>query len=501
MSERHPTLDEIARFLDDDLDTEESRALQRHLFTCPRCEERMIALLPGAGLADEGKDGELEAWMLGPEPSPLDRGIEPESGIAPGPAAGPEYGGLVRRVLAQSRPDMARRESRLHRERSESFELWHELAGKAPGERLECVRAGRRFQSWGFFELLLELALDAIFEDPKSARERLELALGVAEHLDPGRYGPGSVEAARARAWAYLGNAQRVLADFRLAEEAFERAEDHLSRSWLDPLDEALILELKSSLRRAQRRFEEAMALLDDAVNLYREVNEPQLQGRALISKGLVLLYASEIEPSMSCLRNGLFLIDPAEEPRLVIVAQQNLIYCLNDSGRAVEARSLIDDARPLWRQVGRRLDLVRLRWLEGKVESNLGHLDQAEEAFLEVRAAFLADDIAYDVALVSLDLAAIYARQGRAAETKRLSAEMLPIFRARDVHREAIAALLFFQRAAEMEQLTLSVVDEIAAYLERARGNPELKFRAGDAGDPGNPGKMPRGAAPRPRA
>ena len=76
--------------------------------------------------------------------------------------------------------------------------------------------------------------------------------------------------------------------------------------------------------------------------------------------------------------------------------------------------------------------------------------------------------------------MAAVYARQGRAAETKRLAGEMLPIFRSREIHREAIAALLCFQRAAEMEQVTQSMIGEIASYLERARANPGLRFRAG---------------------
>ena len=36
----------------------------------------------------------------------------------------------------------------------------------------------------------------------------------------------------------------RVLGDFRQSENAFQTAELFLSRSWLDPLDEALILEI-----------------------------------------------------------------------------------------------------------------------------------------------------------------------------------------------------------------------------------------------------------------
>jgi len=459
MSERHFSREKIERFLDDELAAEESRAMQRHLFTCPRCEETMIALLPG--------------WS------------DPEEELAE-PAEEAGYESTLGDLLEQARTDLPRHGSRLDRERAEATGLWQEIEGASPERRREVVGESPRHQSWGLFEHLLEHAREAFFEDAREACSLLELALALAEGLDPSRYGEGAVEAARARAWAYLANARRLLADFQGAEAAFAAAEDHLGQSWLDPLDEALVLELKASLRRGQRRFDEATGMLDEAISLYREVNAPHLQGRTTINQGLVLLYAGDVEGALARLRSGLFLIDPAAEPRLVIVAQQNLVYCLNELGRPAEAWALIEDARPLWHQTGRRHDLVRLRWLEGKVAVNLDDRREAEAAFLEVRAAFLAEQMPYDVALVSLDLAAIYAREGRTAEARRLAAEMLPIFQSREVHREALAALLVFQQAAETERLTLALVEEVAAYLERARGNPDLPFRELPAESPG---------------
>jgi enoyl-CoA hydratase/carnithine racemase len=59
------------------------------------------------------------------------------------------------------------------------------------------------------------------------------------------------------------------------------------------------------------------------------------------------------------------------------------------------------------------------------------------------------------------------------------LAAEILPVFQSREVYREAAAALIVFQRAAEMEQLTLGLVDEVGTYLREARNDPHLRFRA----------------------
>jgi tetratricopeptide (TPR) repeat protein len=440
----HPERTDLARLLAGELAEDERRALAAHVFRCPSCEARLLALVPER----------------------------------PGGVVTPAFRGLVQRVWREARPEMERQESHVRRERAEGEELRRILAELPDGEREAAVGAEPRFANLGLFELLVEQARQLIFEQPRQAAEHLALALAVARALDPDRYGRGAVEAARSRAWAFLANARRVLGDFRGAEEGFEAAEAHLFRSWLDPLDEALILELKSLLRRGQRRFAEAFELIDEAIALYREVNEPHLQGRSLITKGLLHQYADDPEAAAGCLRRGLFLIDPRQEPRLLLVANHNLIHCLSDSGRHAEAAALIAEARPLWERLGRRLDLVRLAWMEAKVAQGMGKPAEAERLFVEVRDELVGAGLAYDAALASLDLAALYARAGRTAECKRLAAEMLPIFRSREVHREALAALIAFQRAAEMEQVSLRLIKDLASFMQRAREDPELRFR-----------------------
>jgi tetratricopeptide (TPR) repeat protein len=448
MTEWHPDRKTLERFLDDDLPEEQSRTLQRHIFTCPGCEQSLIEILPAPACGD-GEDGDIAG-----------------------------YRALFRQVLQEARQAGEQRRALLARERKEARRLWREVDSLDLAARRELVWEDSRFQSWGFFELLLDKARWMALEDPRKAEETIRLSLDVTEHLDPARYGPGSVESAKARAWASLGNALRILADFRQAEQAFRQADSHLVAGWLDPLDEALLLEYKASLRRYQRRFGEALELLDAAITLYREVNEPHGQGRALMGKGLVLRYSGDAEAASACFRDSLYLLDGNEEPRLLALSQSNLIGCLLDSGRAKEADALIPEAGKLFEQVGRRCDRLRLRWMSGTAAVALGRTAEAERLFLEVIEDYTQDRLAYEVALVSMELSAIYARQGRTSDVKRLASEMLSIFRSCEVHREALAALIIFEKAAEMEQLSVSLVEEIASFLQLARTNPTLHFR-----------------------
>lgn len=445
MTDRHPDGEDLERFLGGELTADASRVLQLHLLLCPACEERLVALLPAA---------------------------------APSPSSALQDDGrsMVRRLLDDQRAEISRRHRTLREQRSAAAAIWRELEAEDPARRRILVTRDVRFQSWGVFELVLERAFQAVLEDPRRAEELLRLALDLAERLDPGEHGPGAVEAAKARAWIHLGNTLRVRDEFRLADTAFGTAELHLSRSWLDPLDEALFLELKTPLRRAQRRFDEALELIEGAIAIYRELHEPHLLGRAVMIKGVTLQYKGEIEEAADCFRTSLTLL---EEPRALALCQLNLAGCLQDAGRSAEAAALIPQARRALEPVGTRTDLLRLRWTEAKVAASLGRHAEAEAAFLEARQAFLDASYAFDAALISLDLAALYLRQGRVKETKSVAAEILPVFRSREVHRDALAAVLVFQRAAEMEQLTLGLVDEVAAYLRQARHDPELRFRA----------------------
>jgi len=85
---------------------------------------------------------------------------------------------------------------------------------------------------------------------------------------------------------------------------------------------------------------------------------------------------------------------------------------------------------------------------------------------------------IGYDAAIVPLDLTRMYLKEGRTADVQRIAGEMVAIFEAQDVHREATATLLLFQDAARREEVTAGLIRELTLYLEAARVDPGLRRR-----------------------
>lgn len=363
------------------------------------------------------------------------------------------------------------------REIEAAVEAFTDLMARPEAERRGLVQAEARFHDVNLCQLLQAKSRELCFSDPARAVDVARLAVEAAGRLEADHYGEALVEDVLALSWAHLGNAHRVASDLRQAEEALLQAEEHHRLSGEDALIGAQILSFKASLRTSQGRFEEAADLLDGAIAVYREARDRHLEGKVLIQKGIVLGHSGRLRESVRLLRRGLSRIDLLEEPRLHVSARHNLIVFLNESGRHEEARKALEETRGLYLEMGEPTHLIRLRWLEGRILRDLGRFDEAETTLREAMDGFIERGVGFDAALVSLDLAMVYARRGDTGEMKRLAAEMVPVFESRDVHQEALAALLLFRQAAEAEEVTLGLVERIAVYLQRARNNPELRF------------------------
>jgi tetratricopeptide (TPR) repeat protein len=268
-------------------------------------------------------------------------------------------------------------------------------------------------------------------------------------------------------AWSFLGNARRGAGALPSADEAFLHSRKALALAEGDPapLDASRPLDLEASLRREQRRFKEALALLDQALEL--APSEPS-RGRILIKKSKTLETIGDTEGAIAALRQADACLGPESEPRLRLCVAFNLPVILCDAGRAAEAEKLLPQVEELTEQLANRLDLVRLRWLKGKIAAGRGRTDEAIAILREVRDAFVSEKIAFDAGLVTLELAVVYAEQGRMAEVKTLARESAPIFGAQGLERELFATMKLFRQAAEKETLTAALARHLLDSLKR---------------------------------
>jgi transcriptional regulator with XRE-family HTH domain/tetratricopeptide (TPR) repeat protein len=368
--------------------------------------------------------------------------------------------GLVARVLASRRQAPA---------------LWARLAPLPEGDQQRLVAGDPTLWTSGFCELLCQQSIDAAGDSAARAVHLAQLAVRVARRVEEDSPWPLRLEG---YAWAHLANALRVASDLPAAERTFV----HAMGLWeagaaSDPglLNEARVLHLLASLRRAQRSLPETLALIDRALAVDRWHETPRL----LISKAKALEQAGDYHEAVKLLRQVASQSGRNEEPELVFWVRWNLAVNLCQLGQYAEAELLLPDIRSLAATVGGHLDRVRVRWIQGKIAAGQGRPEEALSILAEVRREFLARSLVYDAALVTVELSEIYASLGQTSRVKLLAHESASVFAAQGVHREAQAALEHFRAAAEAERLSLELVRRVVAYLYRARQDPHLRFEA----------------------
>lgn len=351
------------------------------------------------------------------------------------------------------------------------------LLGEGPhAERMRRAHEVEELHTWGVCQLLLEKVREQVFSDPAGAVETAHLAVRVAGHLGEA-YHPDWILELQARAFARLGNARRVLGELQGADDAFLLAEECLSGSGADdPRIAAEVLSLKGSLRLDQRRLEEAQDLVERSLSLSRKAGDSVGVAKGLLQESKILNQKGEIERAIAVLLEATSEIDPALESALFARARQNLLFSLALAGRFEEAAQLLPEVQGLYRAHADKVDWLRLSWTEASIAQGLGRLVEAEERYRAVQQDFLELRKGLDIALVSLDLASLLWEQGRTEELKRLAAEISVVFESREVHREAMASLLLFQKACDEERITGELIRQIAAELRRERrGNGVL--------------------------
>jgi tetratricopeptide (TPR) repeat protein len=366
----------------------------------------------------------------------------------------------------------------LESEQSFAPDLLEKLEGCPQERRLMLVHNSERFQTWSLCELVLERGFAMGPQDPAKALELTELGVAIAQKLSESTYSAELVHDLKARALSLLGNARRITSDLDGASKAFEEAAAELDKGTGDELELARVLELRSSLLFEYRNFREGFKILDRAIKIYRSSGGEHLLGGALIAKGFQLGELGDPEAAIATLKDGLKRIDGHREMRLLLAAKHNLVYQLYSAGRYHQALAMVPEVRALHKELGDTVDIVRFKWLEAKIAQGHGELESAEVAFCEVRDFFAESEIPHEVAQVSLDLATLYLRQGRVAELKKLSSEILVLFSSLGIGREAIAALVLFQQAVEMERVSSGLIRDLAVYLKSSLNNPHLPFR-----------------------
>ncbi len=362
-------------------------------------------------------------------------------------------------------------------DREEAAEVWQRLRAVEETKRRMMIESVPGVATWALVERLSIESIEEAPHRPDQALHLARLALSAAEAAPAAEELRGCLIGF---AHGHIGNAWRVAGDLHAGKAAFAQARRFWPVGTLAPaglLSEARLFDLEASLQRDLREFDEALALLDRALDLE---GEGPAAGRLYLNQSAILEQQGDHEGSLEALRAAVPRIDESVEPRLYGGLLFNLCANLVDLSRFAEAYEILPGVRERFVAQGNDFELVRLSWLDGKIQEGQGRTEEAIATIDQVRKDFTFRKKPDDAALAGLDLAAIYLDAGRTAETRVLARQMAKVFGSFGIKREEFAAVRLFVEAAEQEMATVEMARRAAAAIcavRRAREADELRF------------------------
>ena len=353
-------------------------------------------------------------------------------------------------------------------ERRRALEVLAEIE-QYPMERQMAQVEELQLETPVLFHLLRRKSHRISATDPRRGIQLAELSLRSIDTLGRNLHNSTLLGSLRTTGWAWLAHAL-VAVDTERAEESLAEAERCFGRS--DGSSELLadIAFAKGMLRRAQQNPEEAGKFLEEAQEAYQHCGLEDLATEALIALAMVRNDDGDASAAIPLLEEALDAIDDRTEGTVKLQLFLNLIAAHLETAQPQKAAEILPRARQLSLAFGTSEHRIRLRWLEGVLLREQGRFNEAESALLEARDASSDVGDPVNAALVCIDLAELYSKEGRLADLTRLSAAMTPLMGTLPQTGEALDSFKSFQRAAEKQSMTRIVLEEAREALQHSR-------------------------------
>lgn len=361
------------------------------------------------------------------------------------------------------------------RERNRALELWKALQDVPTDELPDHVGDAHLF--WAMSVLLQHKSREANRFSMKRAMMLSQIAVHLSDLLPESFYTPRLLADLKARARAYYGNALRLAGRLSDSDRAFESAARHVVQGTGAVLTQAVVLDFLGSLRKDQRRLEEAVDVLRAASSCYESAGRLDLIAKVHLTLGNVEDLRGNREAAVAHLTSAQELIDPQVDLALFTACQHQLTYLLVEAGYFDEAEIRLPLVRRLYQDAADRPNLLNLQWIEARIFEGLEAPDQARENYLAAAEGLAAIGQEAYAGFVKLDLARLECTQKRFDVVKSLASEAYEVFDRSGVSPQRLAALDVFSRAAEAEDVTVELIRSVVRYLSDSSPDRQLPF------------------------
>jgi tetratricopeptide (TPR) repeat protein len=374
------------------------------------------------------------AWGCGACRARFRERVEQQAREWPGEAG---YDGAFAAALVGSRAACRAEQAK----REAGAALWVGVRQSPAGRRATVVLNSRRYRTAGVLEAVLRDYREGGWREPQEGLAIAELAVALAERLDPGKRSAAQLADLRAEAQAIAADANRLMCRHREAARLLVRAARTLDVGSGDPLLQGLLLRYAGSFWQAVRRRERAVEAFRRAEQVYRGIGEIHLAARSLVARAEAIGHLHP-EEGIRLIRWAIPEIDGERDPLLELAAHHSLAWYLNDAGQGLAARSEVTRSAELYQRSGDAVAGLSRAWLEGRIDRSLYELDGARRWYERAWAGFEELDMQAHLTMLAIDRAELQVATGEPGGAATLLGRTLVLVSRLGVDGEAQRAL-----------------------------------------------------------
>jgi tetratricopeptide (TPR) repeat protein len=385
-----------------------------------------------------------------------------------GRPAGSKPNGVERVPAAQSRtavtPDRTLVEPLLAKA------LWSGLRRETRREQHARVARSPEYQTSAFVELLLAAVRQAPSRD--DAEFTASLAVQAIGPMDA----PSALKHdLQAQIWTEVANARRVASEWKKAGAALLQAGKHLAEGSGDPVLKARAQSIFASLSADQGRRTEALAALEECIELYGRKGAWPLVARTMVKMAHTLV---DTDPARALtVAEQVLPIIPSADTSLRCLVENIRTDCMIELGEVDLALQTFDHAEPLRRTATSPAATRRSDFFAGRLLEHLGHYREAVQLFEAVIADAFDQEAYREAFLDLLYVFSIHIRQGateKAVALCHLAIERLDFFGLG--HEQMRTVWKELMDAAMRQAISLEAVAEVRQFLKVHWKTPAAK-------------------------
>jgi tetratricopeptide (TPR) repeat protein len=331
--------------------------------------------------------------------------------------------------------------------------------------------------SWQTIGLVTQLSSEAREELERSPERSLaiaQLAVSLAEKL-PATYPRVLRAQAQCQAWKEVSNAHRFLNEYQSALNAIDEAERCAAPEPALGHDRAVLLMARAITYRELNRTTEALDVLQEAVETFRDYCDQQRLAQCELVVGMIHHRLGDRIAARQAYMRVIGAARSIGDVHTVAAAYNNLGQAAAESGEASAAMDAFHQARAIFSELHMTTELARVTWGIGTALLTSSRFEDALKLLTQARIEFTNLGMAEESGMAGIEMAEAYIAMNLRGSAEEVLAAVIEEFRSAGLSERALQAVGYLRDVADAA--TPAAARHVSSYVRRVKDEPALLF------------------------